>query len=316
MVSLRALQALTAVRTRGSVAAAAAKLGYTPSAISQQLSRLESETKTILLEPYGRSVRLTAAGEQLAAAADRILHEWEAAEAGLERLRGTVCGTVRVAAFPTVARGLLPDVLAALRHDQPDLELSLSEAPSHRTLEMLKDGDCDVAVAHDWPETPLALPPGIDAELLGTDVADIVLSAGHRCAGQGRIALKDLAGERWTAEPGSVAHDLLVHVLGREVNALHVQFAVREFPTQLALIASGLAIGLVPRMGRAQLPGGVLAIPTDPPLARRIYAAIRSVSAPSPSIQAVLAALRSQWARTEAAWPGGRGECRLTVKRF
>jgi DNA-binding transcriptional LysR family regulator len=300
MVSLHALHALSAIRARGSVAAAAAALGYTPSAVSQQLSRLESQTKTILLEPYGRSVRLTAAGEQLAISADRILQEWEAAEASLERLRGTVCGTVRVAAFPTVARGLLPEVVAALRRDQPDLEISLFETASHRTLEMLKDGDCDVAVAHDWPETPLNLPPGIGAELLGSDVADIVLSADHPFSGQRRIALRDLAGERWTAEPGSVAHDLLVHVLGSEANALHVQFAVREFPTQLALIASGLAIGLVPRMGRTQLPDGVLAIPTDPPLARRIYAAIRSVSAPRPSIQAVLAALRSQWPRAEA----------------
>jgi DNA-binding transcriptional LysR family regulator len=300
MVSLHALQALTAIRARGSVAAAAEALGYTPSAISQQLSRLEGQTKTILLEPYGRTVRLTAAGEQLATAASRILQEWEAAEASLERLRGTVCGTVRVAAFPTAARGLLPEVLAALRRDQPDLELSLVEAPSHRTLEMLKAGDCDVAVAHDWPETPLALPPGITAELLGSDVADIVLSAGHRWSAQRRIALKDLGGERWTAEPGSVAHDLLVHVLGREANDPHVQFEVREFPTQLALIASGLAIGLVPRMGRAQLPEGVVAIPADPPPTRRIYAAIRSVSAPRPSIEAVLAALRSHWPTAEA----------------
>src|SRR5580693_6263304 len=117
MVSLRALQALTAVRARGSVAAAAAALGYTPSAISQQLSRLESQTKTILVEPHGRTIRLTAAGEQLATAAEKILQEWEAAEANLERLRGTVSGVVRVAAFPTAARGLLPAVLAALRRD-------------------------------------------------------------------------------------------------------------------------------------------------------------------------------------------------------
>jgi DNA-binding transcriptional LysR family regulator len=50
MLSLRALQALSAVRARGSVAAAAAALGYTPSAISQQLDRLQRETKTVLLE--------------------------------------------------------------------------------------------------------------------------------------------------------------------------------------------------------------------------------------------------------------------------
>ncbi|MGH3219818.1 MAG: LysR substrate-binding domain-containing protein [Streptosporangiaceae bacterium] len=259
------------------------------------LVTVPSQTKTILVEPHGRTIRLTAAGEQLATAADKILQEWEAAEANLERLRGTVSGTVRVAAFPTAARGLLPAVLAALRRDHPDLELRLIETRSHRTLEMLNDGDCDVAISHDWPETPMVSSPGIDAVLLGSDLADVVLSADNPFAGQRRITLKDLAGEHWTAEPGSVAHDLLVHVLGGEPDAPHVQFAVREFPTQLALIASGLVIGLVPRMGRAQLPEGVLAIPTDPPLARRVYAAIRSVSAPRPGIKAVLAALHRPW---------------------
>jgi DNA-binding transcriptional LysR family regulator len=303
MVSLRALQALTAIRARGSVAAAAAALGYTPSAISQQLSRLESQTKTILVEPHGRTIRLTAAGEQLATAAEKILQEWEAAEANLERLRGTVSGVVRVAAFPTAARGLLPAVLAALRRDHPDLELRLIETRAHRTLEMLTDGDCDVAISHDWPETPMVSSPGIHAVLLGSDLADVVLPADHPLAGQRRITLTDLAGERWTAEPGSVAHDLLVHVLGGEPGAPNVPFAVREFPTQLALIASGLAIGLVPRMGRAQLPEGVLAIPTDPPLARRVYAVIRPVSAPRPGIKAVLAALHRPWTQ------GGQADC-------
>ncbi|MCW2781815.1 MAG: Transcriptional regulator, LysR family [Marmoricola sp.] len=295
MVSLRALQALAAVRARGSVTAAAVALGYTPSAVSQQLNRLERETRTVLLEPHGRTVRLTIAGEQLANAAEAILREWESAAAGLELLRGTVCGVVRVAAFPTVARGLLPQVLSTLRREEPELTIQLAETPSHSTIEMLKDGDCDLAVAHDWPETPLNVPPGIRAELLGTDFADVILPADHRHAQRPYIALEDLADERWVAEPGSVTHDLLVHLLARSVDAPRVEFAIREFPTQLALIEAGLAVGLIPRLGRADLPDGVRAVPTDPPAARRVYGVIRDSSADRPAVQSVLQALKAHW---------------------
>jgi DNA-binding transcriptional LysR family regulator len=294
MLSLRALQALSAVRARGSIAAAAAALGYTPSAVSQQLDRLQREIKMGLIEPYGRSVRLTAAGELLAITADVMLRELEAGEAELERMRGAVYGTVRVAAFPTVARGLLPRVLADLRSREPDLQVDLIETHSHETLEMLDRRDCDVAIAHDWPQTPLAVPRELKAKLLGSDVADVVLPTDHRLAGRKRIDIRDLSDQTWAAELGSVAHDLLVQVLGT-ADGPRVQYAVREFATQLALIASGLAIGLVPRMGRAQLPADVVAIPTEPVLERRVYAVIRVASATRPSIQAVLTCLQSHW---------------------
>jgi DNA-binding transcriptional LysR family regulator len=294
MLSLRALQALSAVRARGSVAAAAAALGYTPSAISQQLDRLQRDTKTVLLEPYGRSVRLTPAGELLANSADVMLRELEAGETALERMRGAVYGTVRVAAFPTAARGLLPRVLADLRSREPDLEVGLVETHSHQTLEMLDRRDCDIAIAHDWPQTPLAVPQELEAQLLGSDVADVVLPADHRLARRKRVDIRDLSGETWVAELGSVAHDLLVHVVGA-ADGPRVQYAVSEFATQLALIASGLAIGLVPRMGRAQLPADVVAVPTEPVFERRCYAVVRVASATRPSIQAVLASLRTHW---------------------
>lgn len=295
MVSMRALQALTAVRDRGSVSAAAAVLGYTPSAVSQQIDRLQRETRTVLIEPYGRTVRLTIAGAQLAGAADAILDCWESAEAALERLRGAPGALVRVAAFPTAARGLLPQVLTALSREEPDLDVSIVEAPSHTTIQMVRDGDCDVAIAHDWPETPLELPPKVRARLLGKDVADVVLPVGHRHAQRTRIAISELAAEPWVAEPGSVAHDLLTHLLGNSVSERQMRFAVREFHTQLALIEAGVAIGLVPRMGRPELSDRVRAVPTEPVMERRVYAAVRSDSRSGLAVQAVLRALASQW---------------------
>jgi len=295
MVSLVTLRALAATRDAGSVTAAARALGYTPSAVSQQLARLQVDSRAVLLEPDGRTVRLTESGRVLADAADRILAQWEEASGELERLEGSVCGRVRLAAFPTAARGLAPSALAALCGAYPELDVRLAEVVSHQTLVQLRDGDADIAIAHDWPQTPLQLPAGTEAALLGSDVADVVLPAGHRLASVGSVSVGDLVDERWAAEPGSVSHDLLMHLFGLSGTVPEIAYEVREFSTQIALIAAGLAIGLVPRLGRGELPPQVAVVATAPPAVRRVYAVVRSSAARRPAIGAVVASLSEHW---------------------
>lgn len=105
MLDLNRLKALHAVAVYGSVGAAAEALMVTPSAISQQLAKLERETGSVLIERNGRGVRLTDAAGLLADHAERILALVETAEADFEALRGEVVGRLSMAAFPTAARG-------------------------------------------------------------------------------------------------------------------------------------------------------------------------------------------------------------------
>src|SRR6476659_6338171 len=117
MIDLVALDALRAVGTHGSVVAAAGALGFTPSAVSQQVKRLEKQTGVPLLERVGRGVMLTRHGRHLADAGSRLLTDLEAVEAGLHRQAGTVAGHLRLTAFSSAIRGLVAPVARQLHHD-------------------------------------------------------------------------------------------------------------------------------------------------------------------------------------------------------
>src|SRR5690348_7467120 len=137
MMDLGRLRALHAVAVHGSVGGAAAALGFTPSAISQQIAKLERETRTVLLERQGRGVVLTDAARELAATAQRVLALVEQAEVRLEEQRGRAVGRLLVAAFATGARGLLPGALADLRVRCPDLDVRLLETDPYLAAELV-----------------------------------------------------------------------------------------------------------------------------------------------------------------------------------
>lgn len=149
MLDLARLRALHAVSVHGSVAGAAAALGYTPSAVSQQISKLERETRTTLLERRGRGVALTEEARHLADAAQELLAIVERTETTLEERRGQPGGLLTVAAFASAARGLLPQVLADLARRHPALDVRLTEVDPHLSVELVARG----SPTWRWPTT-------------------------------------------------------------------------------------------------------------------------------------------------------------------
>src|SRR5215218_3514705 len=114
MLDVRRLRVLREFAARGTIAATADALGYSPPAVSQQLAALEREAGVELLERNGRTRRLTPAGKELATRTESVLRELEAAEAALDASKTTVTGVLRAAAFPSAHRALLPPALALL----------------------------------------------------------------------------------------------------------------------------------------------------------------------------------------------------------
>jgi DNA-binding transcriptional LysR family regulator len=293
MMDLGRLRALHAVAVHGSVGRAAASLGFTPSAVSQQISKLERETRTVLLERQGRGVVLTDAAHQLANTARQLLALVEQAEVTLEEQRGQAVGRLRIAAFPTGARGLMPGVLAALRVSCPELEVRLSETDPYLAAELVARGEADLALVQDWPSVPLPMPDGLARLDLGLDLVDLLVPAGHPLAALDVVPVERLRGERWTSVPaGNICHDWLMHTMREVGDEPDVLYQVGEFETQIALIAAGLGIGLVPRLGRGPLPAGVVARPVLPEPTRRVFALWRAQASRRPAITAVLEALR------------------------
>ena len=298
MIDLGRLRALHAVASYGTVLAAGEALHCTPSAVSQQLAKLERETGATLVEKDGRRLRLTEAGRVLAGHAERVLASVDEAEAALAAHRDTVVGRLEVAAFATACRALLPYALHRLATEHPQLTTGLVEVNPHEGLDMLRRGHVDLALLDDWPEVALRYPPGVTHVELGRAVADLVVPDGHRFAAGREVRLAQLRDERWiAAKAGDICHEWLIRV----VPGVRPDFHVGEFETQLTLIAAGLGIAVIPRLARPPLPAGVRVVPVRPGPARRVVVAWREASAARPAVPAAVAVLREAWRRHETA---------------
>ena len=256
-VSISGLQAIASLAAEGSMTAAARALGYTPSAISQQISKLERDVRQVLVEQNGRVATLSPAGRVVAEAARRILNEIDQMQVQLENERMTVAGTLTLAAFATAMRGVIPPALRRLRSDWPRLKCHLAEADSHHAMALVEDGSVDIAIVHDWLEMPLALSAGMSARHLGNDISDVLVHVAHHLADRGSVAMSELCGEVWLYEPGSVAHDLLLKSFTDISNTRLVGHGVAEYASQIAMVGAGLGVALVPRMGRGAVPDTV-----------------------------------------------------------
>ncbi len=293
MIDLAAVTSLRAVDTHGSVVAAADALGFTPSAVSQQVKRLERQTNVPLLERVGRGVMLTREGRLLVEAGGRLLADLESIESGLHHQAGAVAGRMRITAFSTAMRGLVAPRVRELQQAHPDLELTLTEREPWDTVELVAAGKADVGVAHSWGDVPLGIPDHLSTTSLADDVADVVVHASHPLAVRARVSPRDLVDEAWIATPGgTICREWLSRMYqgtGRQPLIAHESM---EFQSHLALVRAGLGIALVPRLGREDLTDDLVALRAhDPVPTRDIVAVHRRSMAESPAVQAVVAAL-------------------------
>lgn len=296
MIDLAALASLQAVQTHGSVVAAADALGFTPSAVSQQVKRLEKQAGLPLLERVGRGVLLTGAGRQLVEAGARLREDLERIEAELHHSAEAVAGHVRLTAFSTAMRGLVSPAVPGLLAAHPDLSLGLAEREPWDTVDLVAAGLTDLGVVHSWGDVPLAIPEHVVATDVATDVADVLVPAGHRLASRRRVSPRDLVDEDWIATPeGTICRQWLLRMYDGTGRLPRIAHQSMEFASHIALVEAGLGIALVPRLGRQALPEGVHALAAyDPVPTRTITVLHRTSMASSPAIRAVVTALHAR----------------------
>ena len=163
MIDLAAVTSLRAVPCTARSSSAAAALGFTPSAVSQQVKRLEKQTGLPLLERVGRGVVLTAHGRHLVEAGGRLLAEVEAVESGLHRAptRSPDASGSRRSPPPFGAWSRRPS--ATLREAHPDLTLALTEYEPWDTIDLVASGQTDLGVVHRWGDLPIGIPEHLEA---------------------------------------------------------------------------------------------------------------------------------------------------------
>jgi DNA-binding transcriptional LysR family regulator len=297
MLDLRRLRLLRELHERGTIAAVADALQFTPSAVSQQLAMLERETGVALLERAGRGVRLTDPALVLIRHAEVLLEEAALAEADLAAAVGSVAGRGRIASFQSAARRIAVPAMAELARDAPDLRCELIGAEPEEALPMLALGDIDLVIGDEWQHAPWRMPPGLDRHELLLDPVVIVMSCEHPAARRRRrsVPLAELADTLWISGPAGLGWDDMTQRLCREHGRFtpQVRHRMNDAVVAAELVADGLGVALLPE----------LALPDDDdritirPMAgehptRAINAVTRATDAARPSTQALLGAVR------------------------
>jgi DNA-binding transcriptional LysR family regulator len=291
MLGIWRLQLLREVARRGTLKAAAQAMSITPSAVSQQLRILEQESGAKLLEPHGRLVRLTEAGQMLVRHADTITAAIAAAEADLAATRTEVVGTLSVAAFPTAARAIMPQVLATLGRSHPKLRLMLRDLESNESLLALQMDEIDLAVVDEYDEASRVRAPGLETIEILRDPLYIALPPGLDAPAAG-IILSDLCNEPWIMDTEeSTIFQVTWRACQRAGFAPQVRSHCKDYSVILALVGAGLGVGVLPGLALYDRLTRTRVAPLRPPLDRIVHAAIRSERRSHPAVAALLAEL-------------------------
>jgi molybdate transport repressor ModE-like protein len=296
VIEARHLRVLRAVATTGSFSAAARELGCTQPAVSQQMKALEGSAGTPLLVRTGREMRLTQAGEALVRHASGILAGLTAAEEEVAAIAGLRAGRVRLVSFPSGSSTLVPGALAALRAAHPGTQVSLVEAEPPRSVEMLRDGDCDIALAFrygnagdEWAD--LVVRPLLTDRLIG------LVPEGHRLAGADAVGIGELADEPWIAGCPRCRRQL-VEVCEESGFTPRIDFATDDYPAVIGLVGAGLGVAVLPGLALESVrPKGVRTVTVEPAVEREIVALTLPDLARVPAVVATLDQLSSAAAR-------------------
>ena len=288
---LRRLRLLHELAMRGTLAAVAEALSYSPSTISQQLAQLEKDAGVPLLIPDGRRVRLTEHGVALAAHASRALELEEQIRGELESLQAGIA-PVRVAVLQTAAQAILPGALTLLAEREPTLRVEIAEVPPEEGLFELSARGFDLVIAEQYPGHTRAHRAGLERETLGNDPIRLALPPGDRAR-----ELSDLRGRAWVMEPaGTAARQWAVQQCRAAGFEPDIRFEIADLTAQVRLIAAGRAVGVLPDLVWADLdpPVRLRELPGDP--VREIFTAARTSSVARSGIRAVREALRDAFA--------------------
>lgn len=292
MIDPSALRALQSVASLGTLARAAEELGFTASAVSQQIKRLERQLGVAVLAPAGRRVVLTPAGKAVVDSAPDVFHALErCTEAAQSVSQGSPRGVLRVAGFSTGIRGLLAPAIGRLASHCPDLRVHITELDPDDALRSVDAGVADLALVHDADGLPATLPPSLTQRRVHRDVGDVVMSRHHPlAAGDEPLSARDLVGQAWvTSPPGTVCHQWFRRLFADLSDEPDVHHLVDDFATQLALAESDNVVALVPRLARAPLGADLVVRTLKRQPKRDIAAAWRLSADASPAIRALLA---------------------------
>jgi DNA-binding transcriptional LysR family regulator len=253
------------------------------------MKALESSVGTPLLIRTGREMRLTQAGEAMVRHAAGILAGLTAAEEEVAAIAGLRAGRVRLVSFPSGSSTLVPTALAALRAAHPGTRVFLEEAEPPNSVELLREGDCDIALAfryetaagaEDWSD--LVVRPLLRDRLVA------LVPERHRLARAESVAIGELAGEPWIAGCPR-CRGQLVEACERAGFTPRIDFATDDYPAVVGLVSAGLGVAVLPQLAIESVrPRGARTVTLEPAVRREIVALTLPDLAQVPAVAATL----------------------------
>lgn len=247
MMDVKRLQVLLHVVERGSVTAAAQALTYSPSAISQQLQRLETEVGQPLLERHPRGMVPTEAGTVLVGHARKVLRQLAAAEADLREIAGVRRGTLDLGAFPTVGSSFLPLAVQSFRRQYPAIRLTVHSGREEALIGKLEEGQTQLSLLWDYEWSRIDDDRLVLTQLF-TDPTMLIVAADHRLARRKHVKMADLINEEWIIR---AEEHPVVEVLHRSALAAgftpKISFQANDYQEAQAMVSVGLGVALAPR---------------------------------------------------------------------
>ena len=286
------LRAFALVLDLGSISAAASVLGYTQSAVSQQLAALEREVGTPLVDRSQRPLRSTAAGALLRPQVERVLAAVGGAEAVVEEVRGGT-SRLRLAAFASALSSFVPAAVRELRRAQPQLVVQVLQLETQEAVDRLRGGDADLAVVHYMPGLAVPVTAGLERRRLLTDHLYVVLPEGHRLARRDAVSLRDLEPEPLILPrrdtPAGRFRSVVEHLCGQAGFAPRVAYELDDLPAAQAFVAAGIAVVPMHGLVLATLPPGATARPlAERPDGSRTIEALAPAAARTPMVDDLL----------------------------
>ena len=289
------LRTFALVMDLGSISAAAGVLGYTQSAVSQQLAALEREVGAALIDRSQRPLRATRAGASLRPHVERVLAAMSTAEAAVGELRGST-SRVRLAAFPSALSSFVPAAVRDLRRAHADLVVEVLQLETYEAVEHLRRGDADLAVVHHMPGVAVPETAQLQRRRLLSDDLHVVLPECHRLARREAVSIADLDGEPLILPrrdtPAGRFRSVVEHLCAQAGFQPRVAYELDDLPAAQAFVAAGIAAVPMHGLTLATLPGGTTARPlAERPAGSRAVEALAPAAARTPVVEDLLARL-------------------------
>ncbi|WP_045744204.1 MULTISPECIES: LysR family transcriptional regulator [Actinoplanes] len=286
MLEIRRLILLRELAVRGTLAAVAEALNFTPSAVSQQLSLLEKETGTQLLRKSGRRVQLTPQALVLVDSVGEVLDTLERAEARLQAAATRVTGRVRVAVFQSAALAFMPATLRSMASAHPDVRVEMVQREPEEALRETWARDFDMVIAEQYPAHAAPHHPGLDRRDLTTDAIRLALPPTSLSLHP--VDSLDTARHMpWVMEPrGAASRHFAEQACRRAGFEPDVRYETADLQAHMRLVESGNAVALIPDLVWAGRPTSCRLLDLDELPRRTIFTAQRTAGAASPAARA------------------------------